>query len=46
MVNTPSGNLHHLELVAWEQWNQVLLREGDITFRLQMQEDGAFAISL
>ena len=45
MIGTDSDFLHDIHFVAWEAWDQVMLREGDRYFRIKINPDQSFTIS-
>ena len=45
MLGTDSDFLYDIHFVAWEAWDQVMLREGDRYFRIKINPDQSFTIS-
>lgn len=44
LIGTDSDFLHNLQFVAWEDWDRVLMKEGDRYFRIQINTDHSFDI--
>lgn len=44
-IGTDSDFLHDIHFVAWDAWDQVILREGDRYFRITINPDQSFTIA-